>query len=230
MRKIDLTGQRFGKLTVIRECESKIGRDLRWVCVCDCNLNKEIIVQGNNLRSGNTSSCGCIQKETMMKLKTVLWEPIECENYFKIPLSKDCYAIIDKDEISKIIKFKWYINKYGYAVTKSRHYSTSMHRLITDCPEGFVVDHVNHNTLDNRKENLRICNQADNTLNQSIRINNTSGCIGVSWCNCKRKWVAYITKDGKHYNLGGYDSFDEAVQVRCEKAKELFGEFYNSAA
>lgn len=58
---IDLTGKRFGRLTVVEFVESKNGKS-KWKCACDCGLS--VIAVGGNLRSGNTKSCGCLRRET----------------------------------------------------------------------------------------------------------------------------------------------------------------------
>lgn len=65
MKAIDLTGKRYGRLTVLEKCENAKSKRLSWKCVCDCgNIT---IVQGNNLRSGNTKSCGCFQEHHNMR-------------------------------------------------------------------------------------------------------------------------------------------------------------------
>ncbi len=57
---IDLTGQRFGRLVVVARAENDSHNKARWCCRCDCG--KEIIARSNDLRSGNTQSCGCFQR------------------------------------------------------------------------------------------------------------------------------------------------------------------------
>lgn len=72
-RKIDLTGKRFGKLTVIGEAGHR-GKELAWLCQCDCG-NKTVVI-GNNLKRGHTKSCGCLQvthKATGTRLYTI-WQ------------------------------------------------------------------------------------------------------------------------------------------------------------
>lgn len=64
----DLTGQKFGRLTVVERVENAKNRNARWKCVCDCG--NEVIVTGSNLCRGNTKSCGCYQKEMTVKTKT----------------------------------------------------------------------------------------------------------------------------------------------------------------
>lgn len=93
-----------------------------------------------------------------------------------------------------------------------------LHRWVVDCPDGLTVDHINHNTLDNRKSNLRICSQLMNNQNKR---NNTSGCVGVRWHSQGKKWNARIVINGKEKSLGMYNNFDEAVKARIKALKEV---------
>ena len=70
LKVVDLTGKRFGRLVVIGRDGSSTHRRVLWSCLCDCGKKKTII--GNHLMSGNTKSCGCIQKETMHDIR---WNP-----------------------------------------------------------------------------------------------------------------------------------------------------------
>jgi hypothetical protein len=72
-----------------------------------------------------------------------------------------------------------------------------LHRFIMDCPEGMCVDHINRNTLDNRRDNLRICSKQDNTRNSSKSKINTSGFKGVSWHSRDKKWRAEVKVNNK---------------------------------
>ena len=84
------------------------------------------------------------------------------------------------------------------------------------CPKGKYVDHMNHNTLDNRKQNLRITNNADNLRNGEIRVNNKTGVKGVYFDNKRNKYVANIKVNYKGIFLGRFDTLEEATQVRKE--------------
>ena len=67
---------------------------------------------------------------------------------------------------------------------------------------GLTVDHISHNTYDNRKQNLRIGTKADNIANRGILKSNTSGCTGVYLCKNVGKWRAVISRNKKRYTLG----------------------------
>ena len=133
-------------------------------------------------------------------------------------------TLIDLDDIDKVKQYKWCIVK-GYAVRGSD--SSGIHRLIMNCPKGMVVDHINHNPLDNRKSNLRICTQRQNVINSSKRSNNTSGVTGVSWNKVKGKWMSVIVVDGKTVFLGYFKDIKYATYARKQAEMEYFGEYRN---
>ena len=119
------------------------------------------------------------------------------------------------------------VTNFGYrdAHYDGKHYLA--HRIIWEMhngpiPEGAEIDHMNHNRLDNRIENLRLVSHSENQKNQKAHRMNTSGVTGVHWCKSRCKWVARITVDGKHINLGGFDSKDSAVSAR-KTAEKRFG-------
>ena len=92
-------------------------------------------------------------------------------------------------------------------------------------PEGMEVDHINGNSLDNRKSNLRICTHKENVRNQKLSAANTSGYRGVSWNKASKKWEAYIKVNQKRIYLGKFVDILDAARAYAKKAKECFGEF-----
>ena len=113
----------------------------------------------------------------------------------------------------------------GYIFCRWENKLKGIHRIIMNCPDNKVVDHINGDPSDNRKCNLRICAQLDNVKNRKSNINNTSGCKGVSWNKCNKAWEVKISKDGKRYYLGMYKDKEEAIKVRKEAEKKYFGEY-----
>lgn len=91
------------------------------------------------------------------------------------------------------------------------------------------VDHINGDGTDNRWENLRAADRLSNQKNMRKSTRNTSGVVGVHWHNARSKWAAGIVADGKHYHLGLFADFDEAVTARKE-AEVLHGFHPNHGA
>ena len=131
----------------------------------------------------------------------------------------------DLEDYDKIKDYTWRLNEDNYVVSNPFGKITLMHNLIMKPPSGKEVDHIFHNTNDNRKEYLRICETYENAINKRLQSNNTSGVKGVSWNNSRSKWVAYINYNKKRISLGRFDSFKEAVKVREEAEKQYHKEF-----
>lgn len=139
----------------------------------------------------------------------------------QIPLTQDKFTLIDSEDLEKVSHYKWF---YGQGYAKTNSGKLLMHRLILDFPEGYI-DHKNGNGLDNRKGNLRVCNQSKNIANQGICKTNTSGYKGVSWQKNEKKWRSYIHVNQKYIHLGYYRNKKEAAKAYDEAALNYFGEF-----
>lgn len=142
-------------------------------------------------------------------------------------------AIIDLDDVEKIKDYKWNMHverngTYKYVTTSSKKCPyTKLHRLIMDAKENEIVDHINHNELDNRKSNLRICTNQQNICNCNIPKNNKSGCKGVYWAKDKQKWTVQVTINNKTKYIGRYSTYEEAVEARIQATKKYYGEYAN---
>lgn len=100
-----------------------------------------------------------------------------------------------------------------------------MHQDVIGENKGGNIDHINHDTLDNRRENLRPCTVSQNGANQGVRVNNTSGFKGVSLFKRDQVWQAYINMFGKRRHLGYYATPIEAALAYDRAALEYHGEF-----
>jgi len=100
-----------------------------------------------------------------------------------------------------------------------------MHRFIMDPPEGMVVDHRNGNRLDNRRSNLRVCTQKQNTHNSRPK-GKSSRFKGVCYDKARGQWMAPVrSPDGKDIHTGRFDDEVEAAKAHDRLARELHGEF-----
>lgn len=214
--KKSLSGLKFGKLLVVEEDKNKE----IYKCVCDCG-NEKILKRSNLL--GGTKSCGCLMKNRYenkpMKNKFVV------DNEKKIVYGytgrKNIEFIFDLDDYDRVSKKYWKFScGYIYADKLLKLHNFIMNHEPT---KFLVVDHINRNPLDNRKENLRIISQQNNAINSSIGKNNTSGIIGVYFDNSKNKWRATLKIDGKQKTL--FQSVDKDVCIikRLEAELKYFG-------
>lgn len=156
-------------------------------------------------------------------------EIITYEDYAEIVLydgnqNEIARTLIDLEDIDKLKDYKWAVQK-GYATTKSIGKTLSLHRLIFDLDDTVAVDHINHNTLDNRKSNLRIVSLSENGMNKNIQSNNISGITGVYFNEKSNLWYAQIKKDGITIPIGSSKDYVEAIEMRLKAEEELFGEY-----
>ncbi len=150
-----------------------------------------------------------------------------------IPLTRNKFAIIDSEDFERISKYKWNCLKTGYASTsvggRKNKIMLYMHRVIMFPCNGFVIDHINGNKLDNRKSNLRWCLQSENSKNRiksSIK-NKTSIFKGVYKRKDGRKkcWTAIIKINRKNLIIGSFYEEKEAALAYNKAAKKYYGNF-----
>ena len=127
---------------------------------------------------------------------------------------------IDDVDFGWINKHKWSICK-GYAKRRFKNTILYLHKAIMNSPLGMKVDHINHDILDNRRSNLRICTQSQNQWNQKPR----GKYKGISWSKRDKIWKVAIGAHGKRYYLGNFKTDIEAAMAYNEVAKRLHGEF-----
>jgi len=150
-----------------------------------------------------------------------------------IELTQRMIAIVDEDDAPWLINTAfWYATKCppkNYSQSKSRETNKNvyMHRLIASAPNGFLVDHVNGNGLDNRRSNLRICSPSQNSQNSRIRSDNRSGFKGVRWDKSKNKWRSQIRVRRKLIHIGYFTTAEEAFEDLAAARIKLHGEFAN---
>lgn len=151
----------------------------------------------------------------------------------KIPLQgkhgKGKFAIVDDEDYEEISKYTWLASERGYALRcayqDGKTDTVLLHRQVIGAQKGHVVDHINRDKLDNRRSNLRIVTQAQNTMNRSGNKSNISGFKGVYWQKNRQNWQARISKDYKQIHIGTFDDLEEAARAYDAVAANLFGEY-----
>lgn len=187
-------------------------------CEVECSCGREYITRVEIFKN-NVKGCGKCPN-TYVKYGTLVRLDISTRKF------PNTFSVIDADQYDKVKHLKWYAVIGGskcngiYVQASEGKSRIALHRFITGCEKGFVVDHISGDTLDNTVANLRVGTTEMNNKNAKRPSTNTSGRVGVG--KGKRgKWLAYISNRNKGINLGTYQSFEEACIAR-EKAEEVY--------
>lgn len=149
------------------------------------------------------------------------------EDYIEIyDKNNNLLCFIDSDDYDKIKDIYWnlkgrYVRGYANKTLITLHDFIMNHKYDNKT----VVDHIDGNRKNCRKNNLRICTQQQNAFNSKISKNNTTGIIGVYWRKDTNVWTSKLMFNRKNINLGSFDNLDDAIVARLRAEKEYFGEF-----
>lgn len=144
----------------------------------------------------------------------------------KMLMTQGISATIDDADYEMLSKFSWWPNKVGestYAITKIGRRTLQMHRVIMNT--GLFTDHIDGNTLNNTRKNLRICTPSESAMNRGSVKGSTSKYCGVHWSKGHKKWIAQINNKGKCRKIGGFDCEKEAAKAYDREAKKAYGKF-----
>lgn len=225
------SGMKFGRLVIIREAKELNHNKQPWgyQYECQCKCGGISYPTKNALCTGRTQSCGCLSidhnKEYYSKVNLIE----NCGEYIKIFFfNTDTFTKIDSDDYEKVKDICWTLGSNGYVYGRLRGYKNKqvlLHNFLMNPPKGMEIDHLFGDTLDNRQKMLRIVTSSQNNMNKGEQSNNSSGHRGVHYHKQAQKWWAYINKEGHRYDLGLFESFEEAVTTRKEAEIKFFGEF-----
>jgi hypothetical protein len=165
----------------------------------------------------------------------------------KIELTQGYVTLVDDEDFNSLNQFKWQVHFDGYNYYarrfsyKPKKETIIMHRVIMNTPQDLVVDHIDHNGLNNQKSNLRNCTRPQNLMN--TKVHGKSKYIGVTivpaknrpfkdkktgkirYYDCKQKYISQIHHNKIKYHLGCFTNEIDAAYAYDKKAKELHGEF-----
>lgn len=213
-RKIDLTGQRFGRLVVLSFNESVNGSP-KWNCLCDCG--KEVVCYGSNLKKkGHTTSCGCYSSERTSEVRST-----------KGGASKNPLWGVYKQMVERCHKIDSpsFYNYGARGLTVCDRWLESAFNFYEDmgpCPEGMSLERVDNNK-GYSPDNCTWASKSMQQFNQRMDPNNTSGRTGVYWRKDRETWSVQIDFQGKTIRLGCYKDFDKACEVRAQAELKYFG-------
>lgn len=139
-----------------------------------------------------------------------------------IPLTQGKFALIDEEDFLLVGHLRWHVSN-GYAYNRMGR--IAMHRLVMGAAPEQIVDHINGNTLDNRRCNLRFATRSTNAANGQRNKGGSSKFKGVHFYKRDSRWTAQIKKDYKRIHLGYFDNEEDAARAYDEAAVALFGEY-----
>lgn len=232
-RFIDLTKQKFGKLTVIKQLPDHYtsggNKVHKWLCKCDCGRDDNIICSTGDLRSGKRWRCTyCVRDEASKRIT----DRNKKENKFNV---NGDYGIgytfndeefwFDLEDYNLIKPYTWY-KHHNYFVAKINGKSIGLHKLVMgDLDNEYDIDHIKtENKFDNRKLNLRKTTRQENNCNRKLSRNNTSGVTGVRWHSRDKIWEAWIRYNYEDIYLGRFTRFEDACKARKEAEEKYFKE------
>lgn len=150
----------------------------------------------------------------------------------KIKLTQGKFALVDDSDYEWLNQWKWYAFKNGTSFYAGRSITKDgarkmilMHRIITNAKKDKMVDHKDHNGLNNQRVNVRECTRSQNMQNQSS--GGVSKYLGVGWIKGRNKWEASIKSNDKRKNLGHFKTEIEAAIIYNIAARKYHGEFAN---
>ena len=229
--KISEHGVPDSKLTVRGIGEPNKEGKSRWLCRCECG--KTINALRTQLLNGDIKSCGTYECKFSSRFK---YNKYNLSGKYGIGYTTNTNKpfYFDLEDYDKIKDYCWSENKgLGYIKANNREKEGKhilLHRLILGAINDpkIVVDHINHNPMDNRKENLRLVTRRQNRLNtpKLNAFNKDTGHLGITTYNLKTGGVKYtvsIYVDGKTIYLGRVDTLEEALKIRQEAEIKYWG-------
>jgi len=152
-------------------------------------------------------------------------EIIDCGGYYEICLysglgeqKEIARTKIDKEDLEKVKGYKWSLNNDNYVLTRiNKKTLLFLHHLILGRKRGFDVDHINHDTLNNRKQNLRFATRSQNNINSKAK--------GYFWDKKSKKWHVKTKVNKKEIDLGYFIDEQDAKRVAVEARQKYHKEF-----
>ena len=209
---LDLTGHRYGRLLVdnfsFRNEKNGMGY---WNCLCDCD-ERSIVTLGN-LRSGHTTSCGCIQQESRIS-----------HGKSKEPLYKAWIKMHSRCNPANLEYESEYWGRGICVCDVWKSFDVFDLDMGSDYSDGLILDRIDPNG-NYESANCQWVTPAVSSFNQRISKDNKSGCSGVHWRADRKCWESRIAKDNTKTSLGKFYRKEDAIRARLEAEIKIYGEY-----
>ena len=211
-RVIEMEGRKFGRFFVMSRARNNARGSAMWNCRCDCGVER--VVLGASLRSGNTNSCGCLNREITSRVNTkhglsnhVLYNRWES-------IVQRCTNPNDK-------KYKYY---GGRGIVICDGWRNDFKAFYDWCLDNGYDEKLELDREDNdgnyEPSNCRFITHRKNSLNQGVREDNSSGYRGVGFVRGRDKWLSYLDIDGGRVFQKSFKTKQEAIEARNNYIKE----------
>ena len=231
----DLTGMVFGRLTVLEQDDDYVTPKglhfARWRCQCSCEEKTVLSVIAYELTRTNrssTRSCGCLARElTSERSRKPNVYNLDGEFGVGWTHNTNMEFYFDLEDYDLIKDFSWHTHtdQTGYTTLRAKIPGTDKSIKMSHLLGFKDYDHINRNSLDNRKANFREATNSQNKQNRSLFSNNTSGVTGVCWRKDSEKWRAEIRVNNQRICLGSFINKEDAIRSRLIAEVKYFGEF-----
>lgn len=208
MKFIDLTGKRYGKLTVLERVQTS--KKTKWKCKCDCG--NEVVVASDNLRSGHSRSCGCLKLEEVTK-----------HGQWNTRIYRIYYAMKQRCNNPKCAAYGYYGGRgIKVCIEWENDFQTFYNWAMSHgYADDLSIDRIDVNG-NYEPSNCRWATATEQSFNKTKGKDNSLGIVGVSRRKDTGKYMAYISKEGKRHRLGDFETLEEAVRAREEAEKKYY--------
>lgn len=225
--KIDLTGKKFERLTVMREVGRNTSRKVLWECLCDCGNIK--VTHTGNLRNREAKSCGCYNVEYNRVIHTTHGHSGTRNGEKRIgrsPEHRTWRDMINRCTNPNGQDYDLYMGRGIKVCDRWLHSFETFYKDMGTRPSPkHSIDRINVSG-DYEPSNCRWATPSEQTINQRLRVDNKSGHKGVFWDSRKGKWQVSIGVNRKQINIGDFDTKEQAIDAR--KQAEL--QYHNKSS
>ncbi len=211
-KKLDLTGKRFGRLTVIEETTKRYFNSIVWKCKCSCG--NEIFVPASRLKNQTTKSCGCLHRDITQELSK---NDLTGKRFGRLTVIKDSGKRTSNRNVIWICKCDC-----GKTISVVGNSLTSGNTQSCGCLQIETNKNNNEKYITNQFRINFVENTALDQLTKKVSKNNKSGTKGVCWRRKTGKWRARIGIFGKDIYLGEFENLEDAVNARKRAEEKYF--------